>query len=60
MKQYEFQVTLLAKFEVGAASREEGERIIRGICEGGKVKVTEAADNEETIEGTCEIEGELD
>jgi hypothetical protein len=60
MKQYTFSVTLLAKFEVEAASREEAERIIRGICEGGIVKVTESADNEETIAGTCDVEGELD
>jgi hypothetical protein len=60
MKQYHFNVTLLAKFDVEAASREEAERIIRGICEGGVVKVTEAADNEETITGTCDVEGELD
>ncbi len=59
MKQYTFGVTLLATFEVEAASREEAERIIRGICEGGKVKVTEAADNEEAIEGTCDVEGSL-
>lgn len=59
-KMYEASVTLLARFEVEAVSREEAERIVRPICEGGKVVVTEAADNEERLEGTCDVEGEIE
>lgn len=60
MRYYKLEVTLLAKFSIEAESREEAERIVRGVCEGGIVRVTEAADNEETVEGTCDIEGEID
>lgn len=60
MKIYEAHVTLLAKFEVEAVSREEAERIIRPICDGGKVVVTENADNEERLEGICDVEGEIE
>lgn len=60
MRIWAFDVTLLAKFDVEAASREEAERIIRGICEGGKIKVTEDAYNQEFLTGTCDIEGELE
>jgi len=60
MKTYKINATLLATFEVEAASREEAERILRPILEGGKVVVTEDADNEEKVEGTCDVEGELE
>lgn len=60
MKTYKINATLLATFEVEAESREEAERILRPILEGGKVVVTEDADNEEKVEGTCDVEGELD
>lgn len=59
MTVFNITATLLATFEVEAASREEAERILRPILEGGKVTVTEAADNEETVTGTCDVEGEL-
>jgi len=60
MKTYKITATLLATFDVEAASREEAERILRPILEGGKIVVTEDADNEEKVEGTCDVEGELD
>lgn len=60
MKIYKISATLLASFEVEAASREEAERILRPILEGGKITVTEDADNEESVTGICDVEGELE
>ncbi len=60
MRTYKVTATLLAKFEVEASSREEAERILRPILEGGQIAVTEDADNEETVTGTCDVEGELE
>lgn len=66
MKFYSFDVTLLATIDVEAASREEAERIIRGVCEGGKVTVhelatgaTEPEPDADSVSGTCDIEGEM-
>jgi len=60
MRDYTMSVTLLARFEIEAESREEAERIVRGICDGGTLTVTEDADNEESIEGSCAVEGDID
>lgn len=60
MRTYKMSATLLTTFEIEAASREEAERILRPILEGGKIIVTENADNEETVSGTCDVEGEID
>jgi hypothetical protein len=60
MKQYSFSITLLTTLKIEAASRDEAIRIIRGICHGGKIVVTEDADNMDCLEGVCDIEGGLD
>ncbi len=60
MKDYTFSVTLLATITVEAESISEARRIVRPICEGGQIVVTETADNQESISGTCDVEGELE
>jgi len=60
MRTYNLSVTLLASFDIDAESREEAERIARGICEGGAIIVTEDADNEESLSGRCDVEGEIE
>ena len=60
MYQYLFHVTLATAFAVEAESREEAERIIRGICDGGIATVTDSENNQESIKGICDIEGDLE
>lgn len=60
MKSYAATATISATFEIEAASKEEADRILRPILEGGRITVVENADNEESVSGTCRVEGEID
>jgi hypothetical protein len=56
---YTVYATLLATFEIEAASQDEARRIVKGICVGGKITVTEDAENRQSIAGICDVEGSL-
>ena len=54
--------TLILEFanRFRANPAEEAERIIRGICDGGIATVTDSENNQESIKGICDIEGDLE